>query len=155
MQGSPLLLNICARACLQMLNYIYTCAHTYLYIYIYICIHTHVYTCIHIMFDTMLSYRLNTYNMLHDILHMNTPRKPCAPHALSTRVGATPEINTSETIVDFQWHFPMTVHLSVVFSPPMDCHFPSGCLLELPNGLSVAFPNGFSLSRFLVCNVLP
>ena len=51
----------------------------------------------------------------------------------------TPEINTSEIIVDFQWHFPMdcqwhfptSFHVSVVFSK--DCHLSSGCLLVVSN----------------------
>ena len=28
---------------------------------------------------------------------------------------------------------------------PKDCHFPSGCLLEMSNGCSIAFSNGMSL----------
>ena len=35
----------------------------------------------------------------------------------------TSEINTSETIVDFQWHFPMDFRWHV----PTDFHVPSGC----------------------------
>ena len=53
----------------------------------------------------------------------------------------TPEINTSEIIVDFQWHVPMDCQRYV----PKDCHFPSGFLLEMSYGLSVAFSNGISL----------
>ena len=31
---------------------------------------------------------------------------------------------------------------------PKDCHVPSGCLLEMSNGLSVALSNGVSLCDF-------
>ena len=45
---------------------------------------------------------------------------PAGPFGASPRVGAkidcTPEIGTSEIIVDFQWHFPTEFHSSVVFS---------------------------------------
>ena len=38
---------------------------------------------------------------------------------------------------------------------PKECHLPSGSLLELSNGLSMAASNGISLLWFLVCNILP
>ena len=56
--------------------------------------------------------------------------------------------------MDFQWQFLKRVHFSVVFQK--DYHLPSGCLLELSNGLSVVFSNGSSLFlRDLACNPLP
>ena len=63
----------------------------------------------------------------------------------------TPQINTSEIIVDLQWHFPVDVqwhfptefHLSVAV--PKDCHLSSGFSLELSDGCSVAFPDETSL----------
>ena len=71
-----------------------------------------------------------------------------------SRLGAkdcTPEIDTSEIIVDVQWHcpmdcqwnFPTEFHKSVPF--PKDSHLSSGFLLELSNGCSAVFSNGISL----------
>ena len=55
----------------------------------------------------------------------------------------TPEINISEIIVDFPWHF------------SKDCHLSSGLLLEcLSDGFSKAFSNVFSSLIFLACNLL-
>ena len=50
----------------------------------------------------------------------------------------TPEINTSEIIMDCQWHFPMDIQR----------HFPTCC------HCSVVFPKGLSLCDFW-CNILP
>ena len=68
-------------------------------------------------------------------------------HATSSwsvpRLGATyltPEIDTSEIIVDVQRHVPMSVqwHFQEIFTcqryVPKDCHFPSGVLLDMFNG---------------------
>ena len=49
---------------------------------------------------------------LHVALRMHCPRTVHA-HILGANYG-TPEIDTSENIVDVQWHVPMDVHLSVV-----------------------------------------
>ena len=56
-------------------------------------------------------------------------------------VGAnyyTPEINTSEIMVDFQWHFPMD----------FQWHFPTKF------HLSVVFPKGLSLSQWIFAGVV-
>ena len=48
------------------------------------------------------------------------PPAQCARRSAQVRTAGatncTPKINTSEIIVDFQWHFPMDFHLSVAFS---------------------------------------
>ena len=61
-----------------------------LYDYVYVCIHIYIYICIYIY------------------IYIIVGAKYC-----------TPEINTSEIIVDFQWHF--TIHFQWHF--PMDFHF--------------------------------
>ena len=69
----------------------------------------------------------------------------------------TPEIVTSEIIVDFRWHVPMDVfsgifqrHLTCQWYFAKDCHFSSGLVLQLSNGISVVFSNGIYLS--VVCS---
>ena len=50
--------------------------------------------------------------------HRSWAPGPCT-RTSALRLGAedcTPQINTSEIIVDFQWHFPAEVHLPVVVS---------------------------------------
>ena len=70
------------------------------------------------------------------------------------RLGAnyrTPEIDTSEVMVDVQWHFLTDYQLHF----PMDCHVPSGFVLDISDGLSVAFSNDISLLTVLMCNLCP
>ena len=64
---------------------------------------------------------------------------------------STPEFNTSEFIVDFQWHVPMDCqfHFIVQWYVQKDWHLPNVCLLEFPNELSVVFSNGIYM--FIVC----
>ena len=58
-------------------------------------------------------------------------------------------INTSEIVVDFQWHAPMDVsgifqrNFTFQWHAPKDCHFPSGFPLELSNGFQWHFPMDF------------
>ena len=69
------------------------------------------------------------------------------------RAGAkycTPEIDTSEIIVDFQRHFPMDLGafsngLSLVSGVFQRIVTFRVCLLEMPNGLSVACSDGIPL----------
>ena len=51
----------------------------------------------------------------------------------TSRVGREREPHISQRIFTCQRHF------------PKDCHFSSGCSLDIPNRLSVAFSNGISL----------
>ena len=71
--------------------------------------------------------------------------RPCLP-ALRTK-AFTPEIATSEIIMDFQWYFPMDFqwhfptgfHLPVALSKGLsDCHFSSAC--SLPPRLLASSP---------------
>ena len=68
---------------------------------------------------------------------------------VSTRIAligtkyCTPEINTSEIIVDFSGMIQRNFICQLYFRT--DCHLSSGLLQELSNGRSVAFSNGFSL----------
>ena len=54
------------------------------------------------------------------------PRRPPRPIPRLEVKACTPEINTSEIIVDFEWHFPMDFHLCdfwcVIFCP--ECRAP-------------------------------
>ena len=60
----------------------------------------------------------------------------------------TPETNTSEIIVDFQWHFPTIVScmfqqkLIVHCKHPKVCHFSKGLSLECSDGFPEACSNG-------------
>ena len=74
----------------------------------------------------------------------------------------TPEIDTSEIVVDVQrqfpmdshWHFPTAFNSSVVFSNGISLS--QWILLEMPNGLSVASSNGlFHCCDFRCVRVCP
>ena len=73
----------------------------------------------------------------------------------------TPEINTSEIIVDssgiVQWMFGGIFQRNFTFQLyfPTACHLSSGFSLELSHGFSMACSNGSSFLWFLVCNRLP
>ena len=75
-------------------------------------------------------------------------RCTCVSCACQGAKDCTPEINTSEIVVDFQWYFPMDVQwhfpTKLIFQWyfPKDCHVSSGFVLNLSNGFSVAFSNG-------------
>ena len=78
-------------------------AEIYVYTYMYVCIYIYIYTYIH-------RYSIALYYI---IVQYNTRRAP---------LGATyrtPEIKTSETIVDFRWHLPTDFQWQF----PMDVHF--------------------------------
>ena len=109
------------------------------YIYIYIYIYTHTYVCIHICIHTHVYVCIYIYIYIYK---------------------CTPSINTSETIVDFQWHFPVEFQWHF----PTNCHLSVACSkgLSLPQCIFtgiiqwiVAFSNGILLLWFLVCNILP
>ena len=80
---------------------------------------------------------------------MTNPQKltpVSAPGDQAAKPGAKdcrPEIDTSEIIADFQWHF------------PVDCHLFSGFLPNKNNGCSATIYNACSFLRHLVCKLLP
>ena len=59
------------------------------------------------------------------------------PHFLGAKY-CTPEINTPETIVDVQWHFPMDVQW----------HFPTNC------HISAVCSKGLSLVQWIVTGIV-
>ena len=84
--------------------YIYIYIYIYIHIYIYIYTHTSRYIDIHIHLCTYIYIYIHTHR-----------EKECH----GSRIGAkdrAPEIDTWETIVDFQRHVPTESHLPVVCS---------------------------------------
>ena len=103
----------------------------------------YIHTCIHLS----LSLSIYIYIYIY-ISYPHLPRRVCRPSVKETGANdCTPEIDTSEIVVgfqwrfpmDFQWHFPTKFHSSVALSKglslvqwilnwnaPMDCqqHFP-------------------------------
>ena len=65
--------------------------------------------------------------------------------------ACTPEINTSEIVVEFSGSFQLIVsgivqrNFTAQWNCPKDCHLSSGCSLEVSNELTVEFSNGIPL----------
>ena len=87
-----------------------------------------------------------------------TESNPLKPGSVLGAKYCTPEIDTSEIIVDFQchfpmdfqWHFPTTCHLSVLF--PKGLSLVQWICTGNVQWIPVTFSNGFLLD--LVCNLM-
>ena len=75
---------------------------------------------------------------------MRSDRSRPPPGAQLGAKDCTPEFDTLEIIMDFQWHFPMDVQwhfpTDVQWHFPKDCHLSSGFVLELSTGFQWPFP---------------
>ena len=132
-------------------------------IHIYTYIYTHIYVYTHVTVYSVSNIWMTLPN-LDLCLWRSVSASEHDGDGAAAGLGAkdcTPEIDTSESIVDFrcrfpmdfQWHVPTEFHSSVVFSKGLS--FSSGFPLELFNGFLAAFSNGVSRLWFLVCNTLP
>ena len=128
--------------------YIYIHMYTYIYIYIYSCIHTYTYNIYIYIYIYIYIEESGNLGVRPKSILVETHDDSVRGFSLAFFLGAkycTPEINTSELIVDFQGQVPMD--LSVAFSKGISLfscivqriHFPSGFVLEMSNACSVAF----------------
>ena len=103
-----------------------------MYIYIYIYIYARLYIPL-----VLTPVREKGGNEMHESVRSKSTWIPVlSPYSPFSELGAkycTPEINTSEIIVDFEWHFPMNFQWHF----PKDCHFPNGCSVVCSNGFQL------------------
>ena len=99
---------LCVYIYIYLLFYRSLYVHIYIYIYIYVyivlCVYIYIYIYVFVLsLSLTLSLSLSLYIYISIYAHVHTP---CSEALASRKLGAkdcTPEINTSEIIVDFQW----------------------------------------------------